>query len=1119
MDGRGAEPLPWTRNRGASTNLVVAPVLRQPAPEAIRRLKHEYSLLKSLDLDCALKPLRLKMQLHMVESALLEAIQTGLECLQMFDVVMPVQPTRQDVQIEYDKVWLNLGVRPIESLIDLPLMTNSEMQTVMSVLSIFFRPAYLVDTNLTQLIVCYMVNISLTHGTTEASAHGYVGFGLFLGPVFHRYHDGDRFAELAIRLIEKHQFSAWTSDTYLLSQMVVVWTRPLAVAVEFLRRSFRAAVESGDVVLACYSLEHMVTDMLARGDNLDQLWLESEKALDFAQKAKFLQVVNILTSTQAFVQGMRGSDVSVSSLAGEEVNPPGLELSEDSAPVAVCFGLILKLRTRLMSGQYEAAVAVAREIEPLLWSAQCHIQAADYYYYAALATAAMIGPSAAGSSRSTKALKQCLTKLSEWAEVHPPTFFDKYALVSAEVSRIEGRDPEAMRLYEDAILSAGKHGFIQNEAIGNEVAARFYLDRGYETTAHAYFRNAHRCYLRWGASSKVDQMEQELSGLADLPLISPPNSMGAPVDQLDLQTVVKISQAVSSEIVLETLTQTLMRITVEHAGAERGLLILQQGEEYRIEAEAKVGPSGVGVQLRHAPTSPSELPESLLRYVIRSQESLILDDASSETLFSQDPYVLQKQPRSVLCLPLIKRTDLIGALYLENNLAPRVFTPKRLALLQLLTSQATISLDHARLYAEAKRAEELQAAMAREREIFAQQRVAQLAKANAALRGLLDELASVPQLDEFIGQVMAAITGQLGAASSVLALVRPDDQTMVPELMYQDGRVRRRDKLGFSKHLSALKLDEIAPASLDQPISVLRLDSPQAMLIPEGRRAHLIAEGIKAVLIIPLSSKGQVNGMLSFRFKDDRHLQEEELEIARALATQASLAIQLTQLARTARESAVLEERNRLAGEIHDSLAQSFAGISMQLSAAGRAMARKSKDAWGHVERANELARFGLSEARRSALSLRSNIIEELGLIEALRKLTERSNIPGLISCAFQAGRVDEKALSPQVQQDLLRIAQEAIGNALRHAQPSEIKVSLRGNQSNLVLRVTDNGSGLARAGLLSEGQGFGFANMRERAKNLGAALHIQSKLGHGTSVIVRLRMADWSIGRGRTPL
>ncbi|MBV9731267.1 MAG: histidine kinase, partial [Verrucomicrobia bacterium] len=186
-------------------------------------------------------------------------------------------------------------------------------------------------------------------------------------------------------------------------------------------------------------------------------------------------------------------------------------------------------------------------------------------------------------------------------------------------------------------------------------------------------------------------------------------------------------------------------------------------------------------------------------------------------------------------------------------------------------------------------------------------------------------------------------------------------------------------------------------------------------------------------------------------------------------------------------------------------LAQSFAGISMQLSAAGRAMAKKSKDAQRYVERANELARFGLSEARRSALSLRSNIIEESGLIEALRKLAERSNIPGLISCSFKASRVDEKSLSPQVQQDLLRIGQEAISNALRHAQPAEIKVSLRVNPSNLVLKVTDNGSGLAKARLVSGGQGFGFANMRARAKNLGATLDIRTKPGQGTSVIVRL--------------
>jgi signal transduction histidine kinase len=242
---------------------------------------------------------------------------------------------------------------------------------------------------------------------------------------------------------------------------------------------------------------------------------------------------------------------------------------------------------------------------------------------------------------------------------------------------------------------------------------------------------------------------------------------------------------------------------------------------------------------------------------------------------------------------------------------------------------------------------------------------------------------------------------------------------------------------------------------------------------------------------------------LSFRFTEELDFQAEELEIARALATQASLAIQLTQLAKTARQSAVLVERNRLAGEIHDSLAQNFAGISMQLAVATEAMQMKSKDAFSHVERATDLARFGLSEARRSALSLRSDIIEESGLIEALRMLVERTNIPGLLRCSFRSSKVREESLAPSVQQDLLRIAQEAISNAIRHARPTVISITLRRNPPNLVLKIRDNGSGIADSP--SGGEGFGFANMRARAKNIGAELDIRSSAGSGTSVVVRL--------------
>jgi two-component system, NarL family, sensor kinase len=163
------------------------------------------------------------------------------------------------------------------------------------------------------------------------------------------------------------------------------------------------------------------------------------------------------------------------------------------------------------------------------------------------------------------------------------------------------------------------------------------------------------------------------------------------------------------------------------------------------------------------------------------------------------------------------------------------------------------------------------------------------------------------------------------------------------------------------------------------------------------------------------------------------------------------------------------------------------------------------KDSLSHVERATDLARFGLSEARRSALSLRSNVIEESGLIEALRMLVERSNIPGLLHCSFRSSHVREECLAPKVQQDLLRIAQEAISNALRHAQPTVINVSLRWDPPNLVLKIRDNGSGIAGGRPISGGEGFGFANMRTRAKGLGAELDIRSSAGTGTNVVVRL--------------
>src|SRR5712672_3359233 len=290
-------------------------------------------------------------------------------------------------------------------------------------------------------------------------------------------------------------------------------------------------------------------------------------------------------------------------------------------------------------------------------------------------------------------------QLEVWAENCPDNFGNRAALVGAEIARLEGRELDAERLYEQAIRSAHDYGFMHQEALANDLASRFYAARGFDKIARMYLQDARYGYLRWGADGKVRQLEQLHPHLRDTPVpASPTATIGAPVEQLDVGTVVKASHTMSGEIELGKLIETLMRIAIEHAGAERGLLILLRGDTPQIEAAARFDRKAVEVTLRPELATRAALPESLLHTVIRTRESVILDDASAQNPFSTDEYICRKQVRSVLCLPLVKQSKLIGALYLENNLASHVFTPGRISVLELLASQAAISLENARLY-------------------------------------------------------------------------------------------------------------------------------------------------------------------------------------------------------------------------------------------------------------------------------------------------------------------------------------------------------------------------------------------------------------------------------------
>ena len=644
---------------------------------------------------------RLWVQLCVFKTQNGQAVDIALECLGLFGIEMPPHPTPQQVQNEYEEVWKNLKGRSIASLIELPRMSDREMQAAMSVLSTLSAPAMNTDNNLFRLLICHMVNVSVKYGITAASTHGYAWFGVILGPVFHRYKDGYRFGKLAVDLVEKYDFLGWKAKVYYAMETVLLWTQPLNSAIDSVRAAFHTALETGDLTFACYSSHHLVTDLLLRGEHLDQVWLESTKAHDFAQNAKFRDVADAVLSIQRFVQNVRGQKGGSSTDADDE-RAFEARLLESPMPTKLCWYWILRLWAHFMSGDYAAAIAAGQKAGALLWASEGHIQLLDYCYYTALSAAGFwIEAPPDKQSELLDLLIQHLAQLKEWAENCPSTFRDKYALAAAEFARLEGRELDAERLYEQAIRSARANGFVHNEALANELAARFYAARGFEKIANAYLRDARYAYLRWGADGKVSQLDELYPHIREQEGVSgPTTTIGAPVEHLDLATVIKVSQAVSAEMVLEKLVDTIMRTAIENAGAERGVLIFLRGVERRIAAEVTTGGGTIIVRLGEAFVSEDEVPESIVHYVVRTRESVILDDASAENPFSADPYIRRHDARSILCMALINQAKLIGVLYLENNLAPRVFTPTRITVLRLLASQAAISLENTRLYRE-----------------------------------------------------------------------------------------------------------------------------------------------------------------------------------------------------------------------------------------------------------------------------------------------------------------------------------------------------------------------------------------------------------------------------------
>jgi signal transduction histidine kinase len=442
-------------------------------------------------------------------------------------------------------------------------------------------------------------------------------------------------------------------------------------------------------------------------------------------------------------------------------------------------------------------------------------------------------------------------------------------------------------------------------------------------------------------------------------------------------------------------------------------------------------------------------------------------------------------------VPIFVVGEFIGVVGFDNTRRQRAIDAAELAALETAAGVIGAALHRERLVDEVRR----------EREHATEQRVAELARANAVIRGNLERLAGETELQSFMGHMLLEATRQFGAISGDVVVRNDARQEWQIVAHVHD------DQLESPPYVTSVPLVGSAfAARYGEMREVLYLDfAPVATGTWPGLLEFLKPRGVIGGVVYPMLYGTRGFGYLALTF--DRNAAEvTHSELLVALAQQAALAVQLTRLAHSAKEAAVLVERTRIGQEIHDGLAQAFTGILLQLGAVEEfpSCRKPGSELAVKLSRIRELARYGLAEARRSVMALRLEQTRRAGLELALRQLAERSTVPGGVTCSFE-GLGISTGLKPEHEHELLRIAQEAVSNAVRHARPLSVRITMTEESGHWMLAVTDDGLGMEQSPERSARQGFGLASMRERASAIGGDWQIASEPGRGTRVSVRM--------------
>lgn len=677
-----------------------------------------------------------------------EAIAAAAKALDLLGMGFPSYANLpQALDAELKEIERGLEGRSIASLIDLPEMDQPKTIAVMKVLMTVHTTAYFANRyDLYSWALARMTKLSMQYGNIPESAKGYASFGNTISSNLGRYEAGYEFGMLGLRLAEKYNHQSLKCKSCLiLSMFLNHWTRPISEAEFFDEEGLCAGIESGEFQFIGYILFYgRALGRWHRGENLAQLLPDLAKYLAFTSKVKHNLSTDNLQGAVLAITPLT-TETSGPLLFGEDANSEQQYLATcaiNHSYAAICFYLTTKAYSLYLLGDANAAYVCAEEAQPLLGYVKGVLTEAQHNFCHSLILAAVY-PRCTDQNAVLLQLAANQRQMQEWAEHCPANFEHMHLLVEAEAARLTEQDQRAMDYYDRAIEAAGTHGLMHDEALANELAGKFWLSKNKPDFAQLYLRKARLGYRAWGAKRKeamllaefghlfaepqFEEWERTYSGgKATVSLRHSRNPTSSVSSNLDLAAVLKATQAISSEIVLDKLLDRLLRVVIENAGAQRGSLILQRQQGLLLAASISDGAVKVFLPLETPVESSDDLALGIVQYVARTRLNVVLRDATAEGMFTTDPYVERAQPKSLLCLPILQRGELSGILYLENNQAAGAFSPERVELLNTISTQAAISIQNALLYtslmleiAEHTRAEdELKQAEAQYRDIF-----------------------------------------------------------------------------------------------------------------------------------------------------------------------------------------------------------------------------------------------------------------------------------------------------------------------------------------------------------------------------------------------------------------